>query len=68
MVRLVDEPGRALIQLVLLALLVAGLWVALTRVATGRVLGIAIAAATAIAIVVVLVGAEDSLAASLAIR
>ena len=63
-----DEPVRVLIHLVLLALLVGGLWVALTRVATDRVIGIAIAVAAAIGIVVVLFGAEGALAASLAIR
>ena len=63
-----DEPGRVLVHLVLLVLLVAGLWVALTRVATARVFGSAIAVAAAIGIVVALVGAEGALAASLAIR
>jgi len=62
------EPGRVLLHLVLLALLVAGLWIALTHVSTGRVFGIAVAVAAAIGIVVALVGAEGALAVSLAIR
>jgi diacylglycerol kinase family enzyme len=63
-----DGPGRVLIHLVLFALLVAGLWVALTHVATARVFGIAVAVAAAIGIVVALVGAEGALAVSIAIR
>ncbi len=63
-----DGPGRVLIHRVLFALLVAGLWVALTHVATARVFGIAVAVAAAIGIVVALVGAEGALAVSIAIR
>jgi diacylglycerol kinase family enzyme len=63
-----DEPGRLLIHLVLLVLLVAGLWVALTRVAAARVIGSAIAVGAGIGIVVVMFGAEGALAVSLAIR
>ena len=63
-----DEPGRVLVHLVLLVLLVAGLWVALTRVGAARVFGGAIAVAAAIGIVVVMFGAEGALAVSLAIR
>ena len=56
-----------LIHLVLLALLVAGLWVAPARRHRWMV-GIAIAVAAAIGIVAVLVAAEGALAASIAIR
>ena len=68
LVQVLSEPGRVVVHLVLLALLVAGLWTALTRVSTARVFGIAVAVAAAIGIVVALVGAEGALAASLAIR
>ena len=61
-------PGRVLFQLSLLALLVAGVWIALTHVSKGRLVGIAIAIAAAIGIVVALVGEEGALAVSLAIR
>ncbi len=67
-VQIADEPGRLLVHLALLALFVAGLWVALTRVGTARLVGSAIAVAAAIGTVVVMVGAEGALAASLAIR
>ena len=63
-----DDPGRVLTHLALLAILVEGLWVALTRVATARLLGTAIAVAAAIGIGVALFGAEGRLAVSLAIR
>src|SRR6187551_1439497 len=63
-----DDPGRVLTHLALLAILVEGLWVALTRVATARLLGTAIAVAAAIGVGVALFGAEGRLAVSLAIR
>jgi diacylglycerol kinase family enzyme len=68
LVEVVAGPGRVLVHLALLALLLAGLWIALTRVSTGRVLGIAIAVAATIGIVVTLVGEGGALAASLTIR
>jgi diacylglycerol kinase family enzyme len=68
LVRVVSDPGRVLIELILLVILVAAAWLALTRTGAVRTLATIVAAAAVIALLVSLVSAEAYLGVSLVVR
>ena len=68
LLRVVADPLRVLLQLLLLIVLLAGAWIAVTRTGARRVIAAAVAVGAIVALVVVVVGAEDHLLVSLAVR
>jgi hypothetical protein len=70
LVRVASDPGRVLLELVVLVILISAAWLALTRTAAKRTLAAVVAAAAAavVALLVSLVGAEGYIGVSLAIR
>ena len=68
LVRVVSDPGRVVVELVLLVMLAAAGWVALTRAGTKRAIAVLVAVAALIALVVSMIDAEGHLIASLAAR
>jgi len=67
-VRVVAEPPRVLAELVLLVVLAAAGWVALTRVGSKRVIAVLVVIAASVALVVSMINAEGYLILSLAVR
>jgi diacylglycerol kinase family enzyme len=68
LVQLLDEPGFALLQLVLLVVAVCGLWVGLTHTGAARVIGWAVVVVSLVATVVTLLGDDGLPLVSLVIR
>jgi diacylglycerol kinase family enzyme len=66
--RLATDPGRVVLELALLVLLVAAAWVALTRSGTHRTIAVVVAALAGIGVIVSIVSAEGALGLSLALR
>jgi diacylglycerol kinase family enzyme len=68
LVRVASDPGRVLLELVVLVILISAAWLALTRTGAKRTLAAVVAAAAVVALLVSLVGAEGYIGVSLAIR
>jgi len=68
LVRIVSDPPRVAVELLLLVVLVSAGWIALTRTGTKRTLAVVVAIAALIGLIVSLIDAEGYLIASLAAR
>jgi len=68
LVRVLADPLRVLVELVLFVVLLAAGWIALTRTGAKRVIAALVAVAAVVALVVVVVAAKDRLLVSLVVR
>ena len=68
LVRVLDDPLRVLAELVLLVVLAAAGWIALTRAGTRRVVAVVVGVAALAALIVSMINAEGFLILSLAVR
>jgi diacylglycerol kinase family enzyme len=68
LLRVLDDPLRVAVELLLLCVLAAGGWIALTRTGARRTAGIVLAVAAVVALLVSLVNAQGSLVVSLVVR
>lgn len=68
LVRVASDPLRVLFELVLLVVLVAAAWIALTRARIKRVAAVIVAAAALAALIASVVGAPGALGVSLVVR
>jgi diacylglycerol kinase family enzyme len=68
LLRVVTDPLRVLVQLVLFIVILAAGWIGLTRTGGRRMVAVAVVLVAVVALVVVVVGGEDHLLVSLALR